>query len=347
MASRTGGRGDERSGSSNATGINENATRRQGTAAQGTSAGARPNTPNRASQSASSTGSQRQSATQNQSADQTANRSQNQSGSQSANRTEGQSRDAHAQQRERSSSTDESPRRGDQEREVRTSREQGNMRPAASAQRGSVGTEREGYDTSSSSAGSNPFALMRRMMEDMDRIFSDFGFTTPGMFGSSLLNPELSPSSRQRSVGAGTPGTPNRSPVQGAQQGLTRGGQGRALQQSTFGNLWAPQVEILERGNNFVVRADLPGLSRENVDVELDDDALIIRGERQSDVEEEDQGFYRSERSYGSFYRAIPLPEGIDASACNATFRDGVLEVTLPKPKQQPSRARRIDVRGA
>jgi HSP20 family protein len=118
------------------------------------------------------------------------------------------------------------------------------------------------------------------------------------------------------------------------------------MQQSPFGSLWAPQVEVLERGNNLVVRADLPGLSRENVDVELDEDALIIRGERRSDVEDDNEGFYRSERSYGSFYRAIPLPEGIDASACNATFKDGVLEVTLPKPPQQASRARRIDVRG-
>jgi HSP20 family protein len=220
------------------------------------------------------------------------------------------------------------------------------MRPAASAQRGNTGREASGYGASSSSAGSNPFALMRRMMEDMDRIFSDFGFTTPDMFGSSLLSSGVSPSSGQRSVGAGSSGTSNRSTAQGAQQGLARAGQGRQLQQSTFGNLWAPQVEVFERGTNFVVRADLPGLSRENVDVELDDDALIIRGERQSDVEDEDQGFYRSERSYGSFYRAIPLPEGIDVTGCNATFRDGVLEVTLPKPPQQPSRARRIDVRG-
>jgi len=126
-----------------------------------------------------------------------------------------------------------------------------------------------------------------------------------------------------------------------------RGGQSGGLQQrSGFGNLWAPQVEIFERGNNLVVRADLPGLSRENVDVEIDDDALIIRGERQTDTEDEDEGFYHSERSYGSFYRAIPLPEGIEPSGCNATFKDGVLEVTLPKPPQQPSRSRRIDVRG-
>ena len=340
MASRTSGRGDERSGGRSASAANnESTTRRQGTAAQGTSDSARQNTANRSSQTASQTASQ--------SANPRPSGAPNQNASQAANRTPSQSRDTQPQQREASSSASESPRRGDQEREVRTSREQGNMRPAASAQRGNVGREAAGYGTSGSSAASNPFALMRRMMEDMDRIFSDFGFTTPAMFGSSLLNPDASPSSAQRSVGAGSSGTANRSTVQGGQQGLTRGGQGGALQRAAFGGLWSPQVEIFERGNNLVVRADLPGLSRENVDVELDDDALIIRGERQSDVEDEDEGFYRSERSYGSFYRAIPLPEGIDASACNATFRDGVLEVTLPKPAQQPSRSRRIDVRGA
>jgi len=292
MASRTSGRGDERSSSG----------RNAGTA--------------------------RQSAPPKQSAEQGASRTQSQSPS--------QSRDTQPQQREASSSAGESQHRGDQERELRTSREQGNMRPAASAQRGNIGRESPAYGTSSSGGGSNPFALMRRMMEDMDRLFSDFGFTTPGMFGSSLLSSGSSPSSGQRTLGS--------APQRGGQS-LERGGQRGGLQQQSFGNLWAPQVEVFERGNNLVVRADLPGMSRENVDVELDDDALIIRGERRNDVEDEDEGFYRSERSYGSFYRAIPLPEGIDSSACNATFKDGVLEVTLPKPPQQPSRSRRIDVR--
>ena len=274
----------------------------------------------------------RQSASQAQSASQSANRAPSQGQSQRQNR------DTQPQQREASSSAPQSQSRTDQERALRTSREQGNMRPAASAQRGNLDRESGAYGTSSSGGGSNPFALMRRMMEDMDRLFSDFGFATPGMFGSSLSHPASSPSSGQRSLG----GAP-----QGGGQRLERGGQRGGLQQQSFGggSLWAPQVEVFERGNNLVVRAELPGLSRENVDVELDDDALIIRGERRNDVEDESEGFYRSERSYGSFYRAIPLPEGIDSSACNATFKDGVLEVTLPKPPQQPSRARRIDVR--
>lgn len=295
MASRTSGRGDERSSSRNA-------------------------------------GNARQSAPQTQRTSQTTG----QSAARAPSQGQTQSRDTQPQQREASSSASPSQSRSDQERALRTSREQGNMRPAASAQRGNIGRESGASDTSSSGGGSNPFALMRRMMEDMDRLFSDFGFTTPGMFGSSLLNSASSPSSGQRSLGS--------APQRGGQS-LERGGQRGGLQQQSFGSLWAPEVEVFERGNNLVVRADLPGLSRENVDVELDGDALIIRGERQNDVEDENEGFYRSERSYGSFYRAIPLPEGIDSSACNATFKDGVLEVTLPMPPQQPSRARRIDVR--
>jgi HSP20 family protein len=144
---------------------------------------------------------------------------------------------------------------------------------------------------------------MRRMMEDMDRLFSSFG--------SSAL-PQSQP-------------------------GLKGGGE-RGLQSLTRG-FWAPQVEIFERGNNMIVRAELPGLSREDVNVEVDDDMLVIRGERHNDVEDEHDGYYRSERSYGSFYRAIPLAEGVEANACNATFKDGVLEVEFqlphdPKPKK-------------
>ena len=240
---------------------------------------------------------------------------------------------------------------GDRERELNKSREQGSVRPSSSTRRQEAGQQTTGAYTSPiySTGGSSPFAMMRRMMEDMDRLFSDFGFTHPGLLASSLLNPDAwsADESRQRSLGGQTQsgGTGGAlAPQTRGQQGLQRGGQ-RALSTSALQSIWAPQVEIFERGNSLVVRADLPGLSREDVDVEVEDDALVIRGERHSDVEDEQEGYYRSERSYGSFYRAIPLPDGVDASACNATFKDGVLEVTLPKPAQQPSRARRIDVR--
>lgn len=238
--------------------------------------------------------------------------------------------------------------RTDQERELRTSREQGNMRPGASAQRAGVGGSQRNYAApllTSAMGSSSPFAMMRRMMDDMDRLFSDFGFTHPGMLASSLLNPEhwTAGHSPSRAIGGGAAGGSS-APAARRQQGVQRGGQ-QGLSPLPPGGLWAPQVEVFERGDNLVIRADLPGLTREDVDVEVDEDALIIRGERHSDVEDEQEGFYRSERSYGSFYRAIPLPDNVDASSCNATFRDGVLEVTLPKPPQQQSRARRIDVK--
>jgi HSP20 family protein len=200
-------------------------------------------------------------------------------------------------------------RGGDQQRELRTTQERGGVRPSPSPRRPDLDQSNDVFSQLNSLAGGSPFAVMRRMMEDMDRLFSPFG-------ASSATR---------------------------GQQGQPRSGQ-RALQPLSRG-LWAPQVEVFERGSNLVVRAELPGLSREDVDVEVDDDALVIRGERHNDVEEEHDGYYRSERSYGSFYRAIPLPEGVDASSCNANFKDGVLEVTLPKPAPQMSRAKKVNVR--
>jgi HSP20 family protein len=92
-----------------------------------------------------------------------------------------------------------------------------------------------------------------------------------------------------------------------------------------------------------VVRADLPGLKREDVNIEVRDDELILSGERRSEHEESEGGYYRSERSYGSFYRSIPLPEGVDADTAKARFDNGVLEITMQAP--QPSgRARRIQI---
>jgi HSP20 family protein len=93
---------------------------------------------------------------------------------------------------------------------------------------------------------------------------------------------------------------------------------------------WSPAVEIFERDNNLVVRADLPGLGKDDVKVEMTDDGLIIQGERKMEREEEREGWYRSERSYGEFYRMIPLPEGVNADQVKASFENGVLEVTAP-----------------
>lgn len=109
---------------------------------------------------------------------------------------------------------------------------------------------------------------------------------------------------------------------------------------------WTPQVEVFERDNELVLRADLPGLSKEDVTVELADDAITIEGERKSEHEEEREGYYRSERSYGKFYRRIPMPEGVQAEDASASFSNGVLEITMPALKREPRKARRLDIRG-
>ena len=108
---------------------------------------------------------------------------------------------------------------------------------------------------------------------------------------------------------------------------------------------WAPQIETFRRGDKLVVRADLPGLKREDVNVEVDNDVLTITGERRDEHEEDRDGYYRTERSYGSFYRALRLPEGVNADQLDAQFRDGVLEVTLPAPKENQQSRKRIEVR--
>lgn len=95
---------------------------------------------------------------------------------------------------------------------------------------------------------------------------------------------------------------------------------------------WAPEVEVFQKNNELTIRVDLPGLTRDEVSVEVSDNAVTIQGERRREHEEDREGIYRSERSYGTFFRTIPLPEGAIADQAKATFRDGVLDVTMPAP---------------
>jgi HSP20 family protein len=108
---------------------------------------------------------------------------------------------------------------------------------------------------------------------------------------------------------------------------------------------WMPQVEVFQRGNDLIVRADLPGLGKDDVQVDVADDTLTIHGERKQEREEEREGWYRNERSYGSFHRVIPLPEGTITESAKATFRNGVLEVVLQAPPREVSRGRRLEIR--
>jgi HSP20 family protein len=109
------------------------------------------------------------------------------------------------------------------------------------------------------------------------------------------------------------------------------------------GSMWSPQVEAFERDGKLIVRADLPGLTKDDINVDITDDAIKIRGERRQEKEENEEGYYRSERSYGSFYREIPLPSGVHSEEANASFRNGVLEITMPAPARQMG-SRRIEI---
>ena len=91
-----------------------------------------------------------------------------------------------------------------------------------------------------------------------------------------------------------------------------------------------PQIDVIQRPDAVIVRADLPGMNADDIDVSIEDGRLVISGERREERREEGEGFVRSEISYGTFYRTIPLPDGADENNIAAVFRNGVLEVTVP-----------------
>ena len=149
-----------------------------------------------------------------------------------------------------------------------------------------------------------PFSLMRRFSEEMDRLFGDFSFA-----------------------------------------GGLASGFGREFGRlaDLEGSMWLPQVETFERDGQLIVRADLPGLTKDDINVDIADDAIRIRGERRQEKEENDEGYYLTERSYGSFYREIPLPAGVNGDEASASFQNGVLQITMPAPARQTG-SRRIEI---
>ena len=108
-------------------------------------------------------------------------------------------------------------------------------------------------------------------------------------------------------------------------------------------SLWSPQIELKEKDGKLLICADLPGLNKNDVKVEINDNILTIEGERKHEQRDEEHGF--SERSYGHFFRQIPLPEHVNAEHANATFNNGVLEITLDAPKKELPRGKQIEIR--
>ena len=105
---------------------------------------------------------------------------------------------------------------------------------------------------------------------------------------------------------------------------------------------WVPPMDLVEAEDHFVLKADLPGLTEDDVKIEVADGTLTISGERKPAHERTERGWYRIERSFGSFSRSLTLPEGIDADAIKAEFHNGVLELRIPKPEER--KPRRIEI---
>ena len=122
-------------------------------------------------------------------------------------------------------------------------------------------------------------------------------------------------------------------------------GSGLSSREGTGGaNMWMPQIDVTTRDGQLQVHADLPGLKQEDVKVTVHDGVLRIAGERSDKHEEERGGVFRRERSYGSFSRQIALPEGVDPEQIKASFENGVLEVTMPLPKETAPQGRSIPI---
>ena len=110
---------------------------------------------------------------------------------------------------------------------------------------------------------------------------------------------------------------------------------------------WLPPMDLVETEDDFVLRADLPGLTESDVNIELEDNVLTVSGERKAEHEERKEGYYRVERASGSFARSLTLPEGVDPEGVKASFDKGVLEVRIPKPEAKKPRKVAISVGGA
>jgi len=120
---------------------------------------------------------------------------------------------------------------------------------------------------------------------------------------------------------------------------------GRSLYPITWRRLpveereWAPAIEVFEKEDHFIVKAEVPGMKQDDIDVSVVGDMLTIKGERKAESEVKEQDYYCCERSYGSFHRSVSLPSNVNAEKIEASYKDGILEISLPKaPEVKPKK---------
>jgi HSP20 family protein len=107
---------------------------------------------------------------------------------------------------------------------------------------------------------------------------------------------------------------------------------------------WSPSVDVFESKDNVMVKADIPGLDKEDIDISVHGDTLTIKGEKKEEKESKDKGLVKTERFYGSFNRSLTLPSEVDAAKVKASYNNGVLELTLPKKEESKPKQIKIDV---
>jgi HSP20 family protein len=183
---------------------------------------------------------------------------------------------------------------------ARDDRQQYNL-PARQQPSGQLSRSPFGWGREADFWSGSPFQLMRRMQEDMDRIFGSLVGQTGG------------------TAGMAAPGMSG----------------------------WMPSVDVYETDKEIVVKADLPGVEPEDLEVYCTDDALVLRGETRREDDRQEGNVHRTERSYGRFERQIPLPPGVRSEEIQANFRNGVLELRVPKSEEATQRMRRIPIGGA
>jgi len=108
---------------------------------------------------------------------------------------------------------------------------------------------------------------------------------------------------------------------------------------------WSPAIDIYDSNDNVMVKADVPGMKKDEIDVSVQGDTLIIKGEKKHEKETKEKDYVRTERFYGAFNRALRLPASVDASKVNASYKNGVLELILPKKEESKPKQLKIDIK--